>query len=55
MKIIRSKYCQTQEVSDINQKEAGELKGFSILWMAKTTDVFQVEEKKCKDQEKLKM
>ena len=37
------------------QKEAGELRDSSILWRGIIEDVFQVKEKKCKDQERLKM
>ena len=32
-RIMRSKSFETQEVRDIGQKEAGESRGFPILWM----------------------
>ena len=46
---------EAQEVKEIGQKEAGESKGFPILYMGITEDVFQMEGKECKDQERLKM
>ena len=54
--MMRSKSLQTQEVREreMGQKEEGEAKGFLILWMG-IIDVFQMEEKECKDQERLKM
>ena len=45
----------TQEVREIGRKEAGESRGFPILWMGIIEDVFQMEEEECKDQERLKM
>ena len=52
---MRSKNFETQEVRQISRKEAGESRGFPILWMVIIKDVFQMEEKECKDQERLKM
>ena len=42
------------EVRKTGQKKAGESRGFPILWMG-IIDVFQMEGKQCKDQERLKM
>ena len=53
--ILRSKSFETQEVKKIGQKEAGESRGFPILCMGITEDVFRMEGKKCKGQERLKM
>ena len=52
---MRSKSFETQEVRRIGRKEAGESRGFSILWMEILEDVFQMEGKECKDQKRLKM
>ena len=52
--VMRSKTFETQEVREIGRKEAGESRGFPILCM-KMIDVFQMEGKECKDQERLKM
>ena len=38
----------------MSRKEAVELRGFSILWVGIIRDVFQMDGKKCKDQERLK-
>ena len=46
---------ETQDVREIGWKEAGQSKGFSISWMRTIEDVFQMEGKECKDQERLKM
>ena len=54
-RMTRSKNSETQKVREIGRKEAEEPKGFHILWMAKIKDVFQMEGKQCKDQERLKM
>ena len=40
---------------EIGWKEAGESKGFPILWMGIIEDVFHMEGKECKVQERLKM
>ena len=53
--MMRSNSFDTQEVRKIGQKEAGESRGFPILWMGIIEDVFQMEGKKCKDQGRLKM
>ena len=52
---MRSNSFETQEVREIGRKEAGELRGFHILWMGIIEDVFQMEGKECEDQERLKM
>ena len=52
---MRSKSFDTQEVREIGRKEAGESRDFPILWLGILEDVFQVEGKECKDQERLKM
>ena len=53
--LLRSKSFDMQELIEIGRKEAGESRGFPILWMGILEDVFQMEEKECKDEEKLKM
>ena len=52
---IRSESFDTQEVREIDLKEAGESRGIPILWMGITEEVFQMEGKECKVQERLKM
>ena len=52
-KIMRSKSFETQEVREKSRKEAGQSRGFPILWMG-IIDVFQIEGKECKVQEKLR-
>ena len=54
-RMMRSKSFDTQEVREIGRKKAGEQRGFPILWMGIIEDVFQMEGKKCKNQERLKM
>ena len=54
-RIMRLKSFETQEVREIGLKEAGESRGFAILWMVIIEDVFQMEGKECEDQERLKM
>ena len=54
-RMMRSKGFDTQEVREIGQKEAGESRGFSILCMGIMEDVFQMEGKEYKHQERLKM
>ena len=51
----RSNNFGMQEVREIGLKEAGEPRGFPILCMGIIEDVFQMEGKECKDQERLKM
>ena len=53
--MMRSNSFDTQEVREIGRKEAGESRGFPILWMGIIEDVFQMEGKECEDQERLKM
>ena len=53
--MIRSNSFEMQEVREIGRKEAGESRGFPILWMGITEDVFQMEGKECEDQKRLKM
>ena len=52
-RMMRSKSFETQEVREIGQKEVGESRGFPILWMEIMEDVLQMEEKECKDHERL--
>ena len=52
---MRSNSFDTQEVREIGRKEAGESRGFPILCMGIMEDVFQMEGKECKEQERLKM
>ena len=52
---MRSNSFDTQEVREIGRKEAGESRGFPILFMGIIEDVFQMEGKVCKVQERLKM
>ena len=53
--MVRSKSFDTLEVREIGRKEAGESRGFLILWIGIMEDVFQIEGKECKDQERLKI
>ena len=53
--MMRSKSLNTQEVREIGRKEAGESRGFPILCMGIMEDVFQMEGKKCEEQDRLKM
>ena len=48
-RMIRSKSFDTQEVKEIGRKEAGESRGFPILWMGILEDVFQMEGKEGED------
>ena len=50
-RIMRSKSFDRQQVRDIDRKEAGESRGFPILCMRITEEVFQMEGKECGDQE----
>ena len=54
-RMMRSNSFETQEVREIGRKGEGEPKGFPILWMGIMEDVFQMEEKECEDQERMKM
>ena len=53
--LMRSKSFDTQEVKEIRRKEGGESRGFLIFMAGIMEDVFQMEGKECKDQERLKM
>ena len=53
--MMRSKSFDIQEVRKVGWKEARESRGFPILWMGIIEDVFQMEGKECKVQERLKM
>ena len=53
--MMRSKGFEMQEVREIGRKKAEESRGFPILGMEMIEDVFQMEGKKCKVQERLKM
>ena len=44
-RMMRSKSFETQEVKEIGRKEAGESKGFLILWMRIIDYVLQMERK----------
>ena len=46
--MMRSKSFDTQKIREIGRKEAGESRGFSILWMGIVEDVFQMKGKECK-------
>ena len=54
-RMMRSNSFDMQEVREIGRKEAGESRGFPILWMGIMKDVFQLEGKECEDPERLKM
>ena len=43
-----SKTFETQEVREIGEKEAGESRGFPILWMGIIEEVFQTEKRSVK-------
>ena len=53
-RMMGSKSFEMQEVREIGRKEAGESIGFLILWLG-IIDVFQMKEKECEIQERLKM
>ena len=53
--MMRTNSFETQEVREIGQKEAGESRGFPILWMEIIEDIFQMQGKESKIQERLKM
>ena len=53
-RMMRLKSFDTNEVRQIGWKEAGESRGFPILWIGIIEDVFQMEGKGCKIQERLK-
>ncbi len=45
-RMMRSNSFEMQEAREIGRKEAGESRGFPILWM-EIIDVFRMEGKKC--------
>ena len=51
-RMMRSNSFDTQEVSEIGRKEAGESRGFPILWREIIEDVFQMEGKECEDRDR---
>ena len=53
--MMRSKSFDTQEVREIGREEAGESRGFPILWMGIIKHAFQMEGKECEVQERLKI
>ena len=53
-RMMHSKSFEMQ-MREIGRKEAGESRDFPILWMGLIEDVFQMEGKECKVQERLKM
>ena len=54
-RMMRSNSFDTQNMRQIGRKEAGESRGFLILWMGIIEGVFQMEGKECEDQKRLKM
>ena len=52
--MMRLKSLEKQEVRERGRKEAGDLRGSPILWMG-IIEVFQMEEKECKNQERSKI
>ena len=54
-RMVRSNSFETQKVRELGRKEAEESRGFPILWMGIIEDVFQMEGKESKVQERLKM
>ena len=54
-RMMHSNSFDTQKMKEIGRKKAGESRGFPILCMGIMEDVFQMEGKECKDQERLKM
>ena len=54
-RMMRSKRFDTQKMREIDRREAGESRGFPILCMGIMEDVFRMEGKECKVQERLKM
>ena len=53
--MMRSNSFDTQEMREIDRKEAGVSRGFPILSMGIIEDIFRIEGKECKVQERLKM
>ena len=53
--VMRLNSYNTEEVRETDRKKAGESISFPVLWMGIMEDVFQMEGKECKVQERLKM
>ena len=53
--MMRSNSFHTQEVRELGRKKAEKSRDFPILCMGIMEDVFQMEGKKCEDQERSKM
>ena len=53
--VMRSKSFEMQEMREIGRKEAEESRGFPILWTGIIEDIFEMEEKECKEHERLKV
>ena len=53
-RMMRSKRFDAQKMREIDRRKAGESRGFLILWMGIMEDVFRMEGKECKIQERLK-
>ena len=53
--MMRSKSFETQEKREIGRKEAEESRSFAILIMGIMEELFEMEGKECKVQERLKM
>ena len=49
-RMMRSNSFDTQEVRQIGREEAGQSRGFLILWMGIMENVFQMEGKEREDQ-----
>ena len=54
-RMMRSKSFDTQDIREIGRKEAGESRDFPILRMGIIENVFRMEGKESKDQERSKM
>ena len=48
-RMMRSESFDKKQVREIGRKEAGESRGFPVLWMGIIEDVFQMEGKECKN------
>ena len=53
-RIMRSKSFETQEIKEIGQKEAGEWRGFPVLWIGIIEDIFQMKRKELHIPEEIK-
>ena len=54
-RMMRLNSFETQEVREIGRNKVKESRGFLILWMGIIEGVFQMKNKKCQDQERVKM